>query len=410
MASLSFTRSFDRGRAERLAEWLAVALAVSLPWSTSATGILAALWAIAVIPTLGWTDLRRILLAAAGGLPVLLVLLGLAGMLWADVSWAERWGGIGSFFKLLAIPLFLAQYTRSNRGNDVFVAYIVSCAVLLLTSFAMATWPDLPHTAPHYGVMVKNAPTQSGEFAICIAGLLGVAHAALARRDYRGLAISTVLALAMLGDVVFIATARTSLVVILILVAVYAVTRFSPRGVLIAVLATAAVASMAWFASPYLRQRVEQIWTDAQAYEQSDALNSSGERIAFARYSIAFIKSAPVIGHGTGSIHELFAKATAGQTGSSGSDTTNPHNQTFAVGIQLGFVGIAVLWAMWIAHLLLFRGPGLAAWVGLLIVVQNVVGSVFNSHLFDFVQGWTYVVGVGVAGGVVLRARRQKSA
>jgi hypothetical protein len=53
---------------------------------------------------------------------------------------------------------------------------------------------------------------------------------------------------------------------------------------------------------------------------------------------------------------------------------------------------------------LLFRGPGLAAWIGLVVVVQNIVGSLFNSHLFDFLQGWTYVVGVGVAGGMMLRA------
>ena len=58
---------------------------------------------------------------------------------------------------------------------------------------------------------------------------------------------------------------------------------------------------------------------------------------------------------------------------------------------------------MWIAHLLLFRGLGLAAWVGLAVVAQNIVGSLFNSHLFDFHEGWMYVLGVGVAGGMVLR-------
>jgi hypothetical protein len=32
----------------------------------------------------------------------------------------------------------------------------------------------------------------------------------------------------------------------------------------------------------------------------------------------------------------------------------------------------AVLYAMWLVHLLLFRGDGLAAWIGLLVVVQNI--------------------------------------
>ena len=37
--------------------------------------------------------------------------------------------------------------------------------------------------------------------------------------------------------------------------------------------------------------------------------------------------------------------------------------------------------------------------------MQNVIGSLFNSHLFDFTHGWTYVIGVGIAGGTVLKNR-----
>jgi O-antigen ligase len=66
-----------------------------------------------------------------------------------------------------------------------------------------------------------------------------------------------------------------------------------------------------------------------------------------------------------------------------------------------------VLAAMWVAHLALFRGGTLIAWFGLTVAVQNVVGSFFNSYLFDFSQGWLYVVGVGVAGGMVLRETPQ---
>jgi hypothetical protein len=60
---------------------------------------------------------------------------------------------------------------------------------------------------------------------------------------------------------------------------------------------------------------------------------------------------------------------------------------------------------MWIAHLLLFRGAGLAAWLGLGVVVQNIVACMFNTYLFEFTHGWLYVFGVGVLGGMVLRGR-----
>jgi O-antigen ligase len=59
---------------------------------------------------------------------------------------------------------------------------------------------------------------------------------------------------------------------------------------------------------------------------------------------------------------------------------------------------------MWLVHLLLFRGDGLVAWIGLMVVVQNFFTSLFNSHIFDFNEGWIYVLGVGVAGGMMFKA------
>jgi hypothetical protein len=98
--------------------------------------------------------------------------------------------------------------------------------------------------------------------------------------------------------------------------------------------------------------------------------------------------------------------ATGGPYQASNEVIGNPHNQTLNVAVQWGVVGIIILYAMWAVHLLLFRGGDLANWIGLLVVVQNVFTSLFNSHLFDFHEGWMYVLGVGVAGGMVLNSRR----
>jgi len=75
------------------------------------------------------------------------------------------------------------------------------------------------------------------------------------------------------------------------------------------------------------------------------------------------------------------------------------------VAVQWGALGVIVLYTMWISHLMLFRGEGLANWIGLLVVVQNIFTSLFNSHIFDFHEGWMYVLGVGVAGGLVAKVR-----
>jgi O-antigen ligase len=131
-----------------------------------------------------------------------------------------------------------------------------------------------------------------------------------------------------------------------------------------------------------------------------------GSRLIYWQKSLRFFAEAPVLGHGSGSTRGLFEQAAVGEAGAHAIVVANPHNQTLAVAVQWGVLGVVVLYAMWLTHLKLFRGDGLANWIGLLVVVQNVFTSLFNSHLFDFHEGWMYVLGVGVAGGMTLRARR----
>jgi O-antigen ligase len=399
MALTSLMRPIDHARFSAVADWLAVATAASLPWSTSATAILLVLWLLALIPTLDWADVRREVLTPAGGLPVLLVALGVAGMAWADVSWAERWGGVSSFARLLLIPLLFVQFRRSERGFWVFGGYLVSCIVLLpITSF-------IHDPAKFEAVFVKNGATQSGEFVLCIFGMLYLAVEWLEQRRWWRVAGFAVVTLGMLANMFFVATGRTALVIIPVLLVLFAATKLSGKGRAVLFAGVIALAAIGWFSSPYLRYRTTELWTGYQEYRETGALTSSGQRISFYLTSLTFIREAPIIGHGTGTIGALFERAVREKIGSAEWVANNPHNQTFTVAIQLGLVGAAVLWAMWITHLLLFRGGGFVAWIGLVVVVQNIVGSLFNSHLFDFGQGWIYVLGVGVAGGMLLKQR-----
>jgi O-antigen ligase len=393
-----------RTRLVRTADWLAVAVAMSLPWSTSATGILIAIWAIVLLPVVDWRDLRDVVATLAGGLPVLLVLLGVAGMLWAGVNWHERWDGLSSFLKLLAIPLLFVQFRQSEHGLWVFAAFAIACILVLLLSTAFWIYPGSQFLFSHdRAVPVKNAATQSGEFVACIFCFLYLVLKYLERRRWVWLLGLIAVIFAMLANILYVASGRTALVTVLVLLPVFAFRQLRLRGAVLFAISAAIVGTLVWSSSPYLRHGTSQIWTDYQKYEATDQRNSSGERLEFWKKSLEFVRSAPVIGHGTGSIHAMFLASAAGKTGAGGVASSNPHNQTLAVAIQLGMLGAVALWAMWIAHISLFRGGGLAVWIGLVVVLQNIVGSLFNSHLFDFGQGWIYVFGIGVAGGIALK-------
>jgi O-antigen ligase len=412
MEASATTTWLARDRFARLADGLAVAVAVSLPWSTSATSILVGLWLLALLPTLDFASLRRALAHPAGGLPVALVVLAVVGMLWADVPFAERFGGIRGPHKLLMIPLLLVQFRRSDKGTRVIGGFLASCTALLAVSWVIAIWPSTTFWQSRWsgnvwaGVPVKDYLVQSGEFLICAFALTHLTFDAWrdGRRDRA--VVFAALALIFLANIVFVATGRSSLVVFAVLVVIVGLRWFDWKGRLGVIVGVAMLAAAAWAASPYLRVRVAGVANEIASYRTTGEENSSGYRIEFWKKSVQFIAEAPIIGHGTGSIYDLFRHAAVGDRGAAAAVTGNPHNLTFEVAIQLGLIGVVMLYAMWGAQLMLFRGSGLAAWIGLGLVVQDIVSSLFLSHIFDFTTGWIYVFGVGVLGGMVLRGER----
>jgi O-antigen ligase len=381
-----------------LADCLAIALAASLPWSTSATSILGWIWLVVVLISLDWAALVESVRRPAGALPLALFLLGLVGIAWANVSWMDRYYGFDSFEKLFAVPLLLAQFQRSSRGYQVLAAFLISATALLVVSWLAAFWILPPKPNKDIGVFVKDRITQGTEFTLCLLFLLELASQVWRRGKRVAAVAACVLAGAFFLNIVFVTVSRTALVTVPVLLLIFGVRHFRPRQLAVFVLVIVTLGGLAAAMSPHLRQRVAQIPVEIATFDARGHDTSAGARIAFWRTSVEIMRSAPLLGHGTGSINAQFTEA-AGQP----SKATNPHNQMLTVGIQLGIVGIVILIAMWIAHLRLFFVPGIAAGMGLAVVVENVVGSLFNSQLFDFTQGWIYVVGAGVAGGVVLR-------
>lgn len=399
---------FERARLERAADILAVAAVASIPWSTTATSILIVLWLVAAVPTFDWAAVRRELWTPAGGLPVLFFVLAVVGTLWADAPWGERLGGLDSFHRFLAVPLLLAQFRRSGNGHWAVNGFLASCTVLLVASYLHAVWrmsyPSADHPFVFPGIPVKDYILQSSEFQLCTFGL---AYAAVeAWRSGRArLAVALALfACAFLANSVYVVTGRTSVAVMPVLLALFGFRLFGWRRVFVVAAAGCLIGGIAWASSSYLRARVSAVWHEIAAYETENAETSSGERLELWKKSLRFIAAAPVFGHGTGAIKQQFRGA-VGTSGPSTIVSDNPHQQTLTVGVQLGLVGIAVMYAMWIGHLLLFRADGLVAWIGLAAVTQNIVASLFNSHLFDFTQGWFYVFAVGALGGTVLSMR-----
>jgi hypothetical protein len=393
-----------------LADLLAALAAAALPWSTTGFTVLLGLWLLSLILLLPTLDVRaflRLLGRPVCLLPLALFALAVAGTLWAESPWPDRLRNLSPVAKLLVIPFLLYHFQRSQRGSWVLMAFLGSCAVLMVMSWIVLFAPELKLAATkNAGVPIKNYIAQSQELALCMVALIPFVIALFRQRRYALAAAGSALMLGFLADMAFVVSARAAMIYVPVLLAVFAVVHLDARRAALLFVGMVVAVAAIWFTSPYVRARIADVASDFRDYQQN-TVSPTGQRLEYWRKSLKFFAASPVIGHGTGSTRQLFERDAAGQTGLAAEVTRNPHNQTLNVAVQWGLIGIVALYAMWLAHLLLFRGGGPANWIGLLVVVQNVVSSLFNSHLFDFHEGWMYVMGVGVAGGMSLAARRR---
>jgi O-antigen ligase len=390
----------------RTADVTAVLVALSLPWSTSLLAIFVVIWVIAVLPTIEIKPFLALLKRPICVFPLALVALALVGTLWSDAAWGARSYALSPTAKLLTLPILLYHYQRSSRAMWVFTAFLISCSLLMAYSWVVAFHPQMAlRSGAEHGVPVKNYIDQSQEFALCAVALAFPIINLLREKRVVPALLLGALALSFIVNMAFVIVSRTALVTIPIMLAVFALLHLRWRAIAIIAGVGVILAGLAWTASPQLRTTMGTFERDYRLYKEQNIPTSMGLRIEFWKKSLQFFAEAPLFGHGTGSTRGLFEQASTGEKNTATSEVIgNPHNQTLNIAIQWGALGIVVLYAMWLSHLLLFRGEGLVAWLGLLVVVQNIFTSLFNSHLFDFHEGWMYVLGVGIAGGALLKA------
>ena len=213
----------------------------------------------------------------------------------------------------------------------------------------MVLFPGLLWHPRMPGVPVKDYIIQSEEFLICAFALFGIALAESQIGWWRSIgwwrtkAWMVVLAVFFLADIFFVTTGRTTLLIVPVLLLLLGWRCSRWKGVITAAVFGCIVGGAIWLGSPALRTHMDTSLNELQAYKANDAFNSTGLHLEFLKKSLSFVKTAPIVGHGTGSIAEQFRNAVVSDGGSASEASVNPHNQIFAVAIQLGALGTVVL-------------------------------------------------------------------
>ncbi len=428
-------RLVSREQCAGIADIAALALAAILPWSTSGTAIAAVIFIAASLGSLEWKSFSRVLARPVIYVPLAFVALFALGMVWAtEIDWKARLHGLNPALRFCVLPLLFYHFEHSERGWQVAKAFFWSCALLMIASW-LSWLMNIQMSRMPVGVPVKNYIDQGQEFSLCIAGGLWWLHRAIKARDYKPAAWIAALLLLFLLNLAFVVASRTALLMVPIFIIAFGIVHLGRKAAIALLIAVVVGSTLLWIASPYMRARISSISNEVHSYFSECApISSMGERLLFWHKSVDFIGAAPVLGHGTGTVHHLFTEYAKTRLYPAdvnvhenifrergvllpknqkiclhdvGYAVGNPHQQILSVGIQTGLVGIALLLALWFAHLRWFL-PAMSAagWLGFALVFQNIVTSLANSHLFDFTPGWIYVIGVGLAGGLLMQEKK----
>ena len=310
---VSLVRRYWRDRAlwTTIADIFAILAALTLPWSTTLPAIFVLLWLGAVAWVMDWRAYGRLLKLPICYLPFALVGLALVGTLWSDAAWPARLYAVSPTLKLLVLPGLFYHFQRSSRGMWVFVAFLVSCALLMVMSWIVAYDPSLslkPCQSDIRGVFVKNYIDQSQEFALCAVALVYPFMRLVRAEKFWPALLLGLLAVSFIGTMAFIVASRTAVVTMPIMLAAFVLVHMRPRTSLIVIGVMVALVGLLWVTTTDVRWGPRRILKDYQFYKTGEHETSIGLRLEFWQKSLRFISEAPVIGHGTGSLRGLFER------------------------------------------------------------------------------------------------------
>ena len=231
------------------ADLFAILTAFVLPFSTSLTAIFIVAMLIAWVPFLDLRAFLHSLRRPIAAVPIAFFALALVGTLWSDAVWGTRLYAVFPTAKLLMLPVLFYHFERSERGVWVMIAFLVSCTLMMILSWAVTCAPYLtmkPATDASRGIFVKNYIDQSQEFTLCAVALaFPVVQLLRAGKIWQAVALC-VAQLSLIANMVFVVVSRTALVTLPILFAAFGLLYLRLRANLLMLGAAVAVGLVAW--------------------------------------------------------------------------------------------------------------------------------------------------------------------
>ena len=382
-------------KADKGAMWAAALLGLSIPISTSLDSILAGLIVALLLVGGRFRDKFR---AVCDNpiVPPALVFFGMyvVGLLYGEATAVEAMESLAKASDLLLIPILLYLFREERIRRVALAGFLTAILSMIVISYFL--WLELIPPSDLFHITNDDAYTPfhhritHGSLMAFGAYLFALKARLEPKPAVR--AIYVLLSVAALCNVLFIVSGRTGYVVALALGAYYLISGWRRRGV-----AAAAAAILVLGAAVYLmpdsvpHQRIVMMVEEIAEWQPGEPTETSvGYRLEYYGNSLKLIAEHPFLGAGTGGFKGAYASLVKDK----GMDpTVNPHNEYLMVAIQLGLVGLALLF--WLLITLWRRASDLpgaferSAARGLVVWILS--ASLVSSTLIDHTEGFFFV-------------------
>ena len=358
---------------------------VAIYFSTSLaiilSGLLALLWLLSgqfmVLPV----TLKKNPVAAFS---LLLLLCFIVGLGYGVATNGEAISMLSKYRELLFIPLLTSFLSTERTRYWAWNAFIISSVLILVISYLM-----------HFGILnlnhqgdpaFKSRITHS--IFISFFGFF-CAHKAYDGKAYKKL--YWLLFIACAYNLFFIVEGRTGQLIAVSLILLFAVQRFTNRGLVMTVFVVGILMLLFLNYSDKatrFNEGVVNMQSDLKpGPEQSQT--SMGQRYMFWRYSLELIAEKPLFGHGTGSFAKEYERIASTET----MMAKNPHNEFLMVSVQLGVVGLLIYLGFLASQYFLSKKlADQEKYVAQGLLLTLIITSLFNTPIMDHAEGHWFLM------------------
>lgn len=332
---------------------------------------------------------------------ILVILAVFAGsLLWTTAPQDQAMEAIGKYGKFLVIPALLLLIRCRQEALLVLAIFLGFQVISLLSSWLLffhlpVVWASGKHAKELFAVFATYLD-QSIMSAV-VAALFWHLKSLAPNRTLFYLAIA--MSLLALGSVFVVFVGRTGQLVGLAMISL-AVFWALPRRFRLAAVAVPPLIALLAYGVGAIPQRFLTAESEASAFlEKPAAVTSTGVRLYFWKSSIEAMAQNPLTGSGAGSWTTEYNRVERSKNHNFEAlkAASNPHQEFFLWGVQLGVVGILLLLAFLGAVMKDFLKMDTAiARAGQSVLAALVVSCLFNSSLYDAHIGSFFCISLGV--------------